>query len=129
MKLFGFFVKLFGFFVNFFGIFFGGIFWIFLGFFLRTFLGGFFFGRILLKEFFGRNYLVEINKPERVFGLQVRCRELDVFKILEIFEKLFGNFLDLLGNFLGGIFWKEFFVYIGIDLYVKILVFVKILSQ
>ena len=26
-------------------------------------------------------------------------------------------------------FWEEFFVYIGIDLFVKILVFVKILSQ
>ena len=31
--------------------------------------------------------------------------------------------------FLGKILWKEFFVYIGIDLFVKILVFVKILSQ
>ena len=25
------------------------------------------------------------NKPERVFGLQVRCKELDIFKILGIF--------------------------------------------
>ena len=27
------------------------------------------------------------NKPERVFGLQVRCRELDIFKILGIFSE------------------------------------------
>ena len=27
------------------------------------------------------------NKPERVFGLQVRCRELDIFKILKKFLK------------------------------------------
>jgi hypothetical protein len=26
-----------------------------------------------------------VNKPERFFGLQVRCRELDIFKILGIF--------------------------------------------
>ena len=30
--------------------------------------------------------------------------------------------------FLGGILWDEFFVYIGIDLFVKILVFVEILG-
>jgi hypothetical protein len=30
---------------------------------------------------------------------------------------------------LNGILWEEFFVYIGIDLFVKSLVFVKILSQ
>jgi hypothetical protein len=60
------------------------------------------------------------NKPEWVFGLQLRCRELDIFKIF--FEKLFGNFLDFLGEFFsriffGGIFlgvfledfWGEFF--------------------
>ena len=27
----------------------------------------------------------KVNKPERVFGLQVQCRELDIFKILMIF--------------------------------------------
>jgi hypothetical protein len=82
---------------------------------------------------------------------------LDIFKILEFFEKLFGNFLEFFGdffdfflkflgifleifredffggifwrNFLREIFWEEFFVCIGIDLFVKILVFVKILSQ
>ena len=32
-------------------------------------------------------------------------------------------------NYLGEFFWEEFFVNIGIDLFVKILVFVKILSQ
>jgi hypothetical protein len=50
-------------------------------------------------------------------------------------EDFFGSFF--LGGFLGGffgriirrIFWEEFFVYIGIDLFVKILDFVKILSQ
>ena len=41
------------------------------------------------------------NKPERVFGLQLRWRELDTFKILEIFEKLFEYCL--------GIFWQDFF--------------------
>ena len=38
-----------------------------------------------------------------------------------------GDFLG--GFFLGGILWEEFFVYIGIDLFVNILVFVKILSK
>ena len=55
------------------------------------------------------------NKPERVFGLQVRCRELDSFKILGIFWDIFREFF--LRNFL-----EEF------DLFVKILVFFKILS-
>ena len=43
----------------------------------------------------------------------------------------FGGFFgkNFLGGFLGGMIWEEFFVYIGIDLFVKILVFVKILSQ
>ena len=43
-------------------------------------------------------------------------------------EDFFGRFLweDFL---LGGILWEKVFVYIGIDLFVKILVFVKILSQ
>ena len=36
---------------------------------------------------------------------------------------------DFFGGFLGGFVLEEFFVYIGIDLFVKILVFVKILSQ
>ena len=36
---------------------------------------------------------------------------------------------DFLGGFLGGLLWEEFFVYIEIDLFVKILVFVKILSK
>ena len=46
-------------------------------------------------------------------------------------EKFFGRiFLEgFLGGLLEGFFWEEFFVYIGIDLFVKILVFVKILSQ
>ena len=50
-----------------------------------------------------------------------------------------GNFLEgFLGrifwedyweDFLGGILWEELFVYIGIDLFVKTLVFVKILPK
>ena len=44
------------------------------------------------------------NKPERVFGLQVRWRELDTFKILHFF----GIFLDISGNFLGGFFRSNF---------------------
>ena len=56
----------------------------------------------------------------------MRCRELS--KFWEFFEKLFGNFMDILGSLLrifweffrgffgrifsGGIFWEEFFVYI-----------------
>ena len=46
----------------------------------------------------------DINKPERVFGLQVRWKELDTFKILEIFRNFFWR------NFFVGIFLEEFFV-------------------
>jgi hypothetical protein len=51
------------------------------------------------------------NKPERVFGFQVRCREflgIGIFSKLGFFEKFFGNFLDFLGNFLGFIFLRFF---------------------
>ena len=53
------------------------------------------------------------NKPERVFGLQLRCRELDIFKIFfwEIYRIFFWFFGRFFCNFLG-IFWKflgEFF--------------------
>ena len=49
-----------------------------------------------------------LNKPERVFGLQVRWKELDTFKILEIFWDIFWIFLDFfLGIFLGGFFWRN----------------------
>ena len=52
------------------------------------------------------------NKPERVFSLQVRWRELDTFKILEIFWeivwKLFVFFWNSLGIFFGGFFWGIF---------------------
>ena len=60
-----------------------------------------------------------LNKPERVFGLQVRCRELDVFKIflrnflrncLEFFLDFLWNFLGIFKRiFLGRIFLEEFF--------------------
>ena len=62
------------------------------------------------------SYLLHIPCPElfifcfksleRVFGLQVRCRELDIFKL---FEKLFGDFLDLFW-----IFWEIFLVFLGL---------------
>ena len=54
---------------------------------------------------------IKINKPERVFSLQVLWRELDIFKILEIFWKLFGFFWRYFfeGNFLGRIFLEDFF--------------------
>ena len=61
---------------------------------------------------------LRVNKPERVFGLIVRCRELDIFKILGIFWAFFGHFL--------GILWEIFGNYLVIDLFVKILVFVKL---
>ena len=80
------------------------------------------------------------NKPERVFGLQVRCRELDIFKIrnflrncLDFFGILLEDFFGiLLEDFFGRIFlegfsWEKFFLYIvylnlkGIDPFVKIL--------
>ena len=77
-------------------------------------------GEIFWEEFFRRNFLGRI-----------------------IWEKFLGGFFwkEFFGrNFLGGIFWEKFFGrnylftlwYLnmeGIDLYVKILVFVKILSQ
>ena len=58
----------------------------------------------------------EENKPERVFGLQVRCMELDIFKILGIFwnsgllVEFFGDFLGgfFLRNYFGGFFWRIF---------------------
>ena len=63
-------------------------------------------------------YLSQItNKPERVLGLQVRCRELDVFKIrnflrscLDFFVNFVGNFLDsyFFGRIFGRIFWEDF---------------------
>ena len=37
----------------------------------------------LFNSFLFNSYI--LSKPERVFGLQVRFRELDIFKILEIF--------------------------------------------
>ena len=85
----------------------------------------------------------------------MRCRELDIFRILEFFSdivwKFFGNCLgffledffgrifweDFLRGFLEGLlleefFWRNYLFYLdveGIDLFVKILVFVEILSK
>ena len=39
------------------------------------------------------------NKPEKVFGLQVRCKELDIFKVSEIFWEIFWNFFGLFADF------------------------------
>ena len=67
----------------------------------------------------------------------MRCRELNIFKILVIFGDLFlilWEFIELFLNFLGifweffGNFWKVILME-GITLFVKILVFAKILSQ
>ena len=54
------------------------------------------------------------NKPERVFGLQVRCRELDIFKILEIVWEIVWKFFWFFGEifsriFRGDFFWRIFF--------------------
>ena len=68
-----------------------------------------FFRRIFLEEIFGQNFLGEIFWE-------------DFF-----WEDFFGKII--LGGLLGGYFWEEFFVCIEIDLFVKILFFVKILSQ
>ena len=53
------------------------------------------------------------------------------FFLEDFFGGLFGRIFckELCEDFLRGILWEKFFVYIGIDLLVKILVFVKILSQ
>jgi ankyrin repeat protein len=54
----------------------------------------------------GQLKIVEIliNKPERVFGLQVRCRELDIFKIRNFLRNCLKKFI-IFSGFLGGIFW------------------------
>ena len=52
---------------------------------------------------------VKKKKPERVFGLWVRCRELDIFKILEIFRKIIWNLFGFWGEFFGRIFWEIIF--------------------
>ena len=62
----------------------------------------------------------------------MRFRELDVFKILRIFGDLFWNFLGVLWKFIRNSLeiLSEFFGKLmeGIDLFVRILVFVKILG-
>ena len=67
----------------------------------------------------------EIKYQTSLFGLQVRCRDLDIFKILRFFWKFFRIFfLNIWGIFMEVFFrrifwedfWEEFFVYIGIDL-------------
>ena len=49
----------------------------------------------------------------------------------EIFGRIFlvGLLVGFFRRTIGRIFWEELFVYIGIDLFVKTLVFVKILSK
>ena len=70
---------------------------------------------------------------EKLFGVFLHILEiLGIF--LELFFKFLVNFSEFLGIFLGkivcedflrgllkGFFWEEFFFYIGIDLFVKIL--------
>ena len=90
----------------------------------------------------GKNYIeMFLNKPERVFGLQVRCKESDIFQnlgnflvILEFFEILefcgnswffleyfrifWGYFLTIFGDFLEfiWIFWEFWGEFSGISL-------------
>ena len=55
--------------------------------------------------------IIIINKPERVFGLQVRYRELYIFKIRNFWEILwfFRGFVFYFSWILfGGIFWEDF---------------------
>ena len=56
---------------------------------------------------------IKKNKPKRVFSLQVRCRESDIFKIFGIFWEIVWKFFGFLGdffkNYFGGIFWEKFF--------------------
>ena len=53
------------------------------------------------------------NKPEKFFGLHVRCRELDIFKIYDLLGGFFfgGIFWEIIFGriFLGGFFWEDFF--------------------
>ena len=53
------------------------------------------------------------NKPERIFGLQVRCRELDIFKLLGNFLHFLEKFWEslrriILEDFFGRILWEDF---------------------
>ena len=50
-----------------------------------------------------------MNKPERVFGLLVRCMDLDIFKIVGIFLDFFGILGGIFGEFFWGIFLEDFF--------------------
>ena len=71
---------------------------------------------IVAHYYFFLKIMCSQNKPERVFGLQVRCRELDIFKIrnflrncLQIFWIYSGFFEEI---FFWGFFFEDFFVYI-----------------
>ena len=71
------------------------------------------------------------TSPKGFFGLQVRWRELDIFRILEIYWEIVLKFLGIfwelfvnfLGGFLGEILWEELLSrnYQGFDVSVKIL--------
>ena len=65
---------------------------------------------LLLNECINTYYLSESSWIGLInLGLQVRCRELDIFKILEIFWEIVWKFFGgIFWNFLG-IFWEEFF--------------------
>ena len=57
-----------------------------------------------LEYFLQQKFSLLGNKPERVFGLQVRCRELDIFKIRNFLRNCLKKFM-IFSGFLGGIFW------------------------
>ena len=55
------------------------------------------------------------KQARKVFGLQVKCKELDIFKIrnflrncLEIFSGFFGGIYGFFFDFFGTIFWEDF---------------------
>ena len=59
-----------------------------------------------IKKDFLLHLELRVNKPERVFGLLVRCRELDIFKILGILGAFFGHSLGNLWEFFGDVCFR-----------------------
>ena len=56
------------------------------------------------------NWIQMLNdKPKMAFGLQMQCRELDIFKISGIFWEIDRKFFGFFGNFFGGFFWGRTF--------------------
>ena len=84
---------------------------------------------IVAHYYFFLKIMCSQNKPERVFGLQVRCRELDIFKIRNFLRnglEFFGFFQDFRGVFLG--FFLEFFWRIFLGGFYGRIIFVRNVS-